>query len=63
MGYPARRGVQEAVPVRPGDALVVFDIDGLPVRLILPERDIDLVALPYRTNLILAEGRDRRVAR
>lgn len=43
----------------PDDASVMFDIDGLPVRLILPERDIDLVALPYRTNRILAVGRDK----
>ena len=26
--------------------------------LVLPERDIDLVALPHRMNRILAEGRD-----
>jgi hypothetical protein len=48
----------EAVPMRPGDALVVFDIDGLPATLTLPERDIDLVALPHRANRILAEGRE-----
>jgi hypothetical protein len=44
--------------MRPGDALVVFDIDGLPATLTLPERDIDLVALPHRANRILAEGRE-----
>ena len=44
--------------MRSGDALVVFDIEGLQVTLILPERDIDLVALPHRANRILAEGRD-----
>jgi len=49
--------------MRPGDALVVFDIEGLPVTLILPERDIDLVALPHRANQILAEGRDKEVMR
>ena len=49
--------------MRPGDALVVFDIEGLLVSLVLPERDIDLVALPHRANQILAEGRDWRVAR
>jgi hypothetical protein len=49
--------------VRPGDALVVFDIEGLLVILVLPKRDIDLVALPHRMNLILAEGRDGKVAR
>jgi hypothetical protein len=49
--------------MRSGDALVVFDIDGLPVTLILPERDIDLVALPHRANRILAEGRDKEAMR
>lgn len=49
----------EAMPMRSGDALVVFDISGLPVTLILPERDIDLVALPHRAKRILAEGRDK----
>jgi len=49
--------------MRPGDALVVFDIEGLPVTLILPERDIDLVALPHRANQILVAGRDKGVPR
>jgi len=27
--------------VTPGDASVTLDIDGLPVQLVLPERDVD----------------------
>ncbi len=41
----------------PGDASVSFDIDGLPVQLVLPERDAGLIAWPYWTNHILQEGR------
>jgi len=44
--------------VTPGDASVSFDIDGLPVQLVLPERDVDLMMWTYRANRILQEGRD-----
>ncbi|HKM24689.1 MAG TPA: hypothetical protein VJY40_03490 [Corynebacterium sp.] len=42
----------------PGDASVTLDIDGLPVQLVLPERDVDLMMWTYRANRILQEGRD-----
>ena len=41
-----------------GDASVSFDIDGLPVVLVLPERDIEAMKWIYRTSCILQEGRD-----
>jgi len=43
--------------VTPGDASVALDIDGLPVQLVLPERDVELMMWPYRANRILQEGR------
>jgi len=43
--------------VTPGDASVTLDIDGLPVQLVLPERDVDLMMWTYRANRILQEGR------
>jgi len=42
----------------PGDASVSFDIDGLPVVLVLPERDVELMMWPYQVRYILQEGRD-----
>ena len=42
----------------PGDASVTLDIGGLPVQLVLPERDVDLMMWTYRANRILQEGRD-----
>ena len=42
----------------PDDASVTLDIDGLPVQLVLPERDVDLMMWTYRANRILQEGRD-----
>jgi len=42
--------------VTPGDASVTLDIDGLPVQLVLPERDVDLMMWTYRANRILQEG-------
>ena len=42
----------------PGDASVSFDIAGLPVVLVLPERDVELMMWTYRANRILQEGRD-----
>ena len=42
----------------PGDASVTLDIDGLPVQLVLPERDVELMMWTYRANRILKEGRD-----
>jgi len=44
--------------VTPGDASVTLDIDGLPVQLMLPERDVELMMWTYRANRILQEGRD-----
>ena len=41
-----------------GDASVAIDIDGLPVQLVLPERDVELMMWTYRANRILQEGRD-----
>ena len=41
----------------PGDASVSFDIDGLLVQLVLPERDVELMMWTYRANRILQEGR------
>ncbi len=41
-----------------GDASVTLDIDGLPVQLVLPERDVELMVWTYRANRILQEGRD-----
>ena len=40
-----------------GDACVALDIDGLPVQLVLPERDVELMMWLYRANRILQEGR------
>ncbi len=40
----------------PGDACVALDIDGLPVVLVLPERDVELMMWPYWVNRILQEG-------
>ena len=42
----------------PGDASITLDIDGLPVQLVLPERDVELMMWTYRANRILQEGRD-----
>ena len=42
-----------------GDASVTLDIDGLPVQLVLPERDVELMMWTYRANRILQEGRRR----
>ena len=42
----------------PGDACVALDIDGLPVVLVLPERDVELMMWPYQVHYILQEGRD-----
>ena len=42
----------------PSDASVAIDIDGLPVVLVLPERDVELMMWLYRANRILQEGRD-----
>ena len=39
-----------------GDASVSFNIDGLPVVLVLPERDVELMRWTYRANRILQEG-------
>ena len=41
----------------PGDASVLFDIDGLPVVLVLPERDVELIMWLYQVHCILQEGR------
>ena len=41
-----------------GDACVALDIGGLPVVLVLPERDVELMMWTYRANRILQEGRD-----
>jgi len=43
--------------VTTGDASVTLDIDGLPVQLVLPERDVELMVWTYRANRILQEGR------
>ena len=40
------------------DASVTLDIGGLPVVLVLPERDVELMMWTYRANRILQEGRD-----
>ena len=42
----------------PGDASVTLVIGGLPVQLVLPERDVELMMWTYRANRILQEGRD-----
>lgn len=39
-----------------GDACATINIDGLPVDLVLPERDVDLMMWPYRVHCILQEG-------
>jgi hypothetical protein len=44
--------------VTPGDASVTLDIGGLPVVLVLPERDVELMMWTYRANRILQGGRD-----
>jgi len=41
-----------------GDACVTIDIDGLPVVLVLPERDVELIMWPYQVRHILQGGRD-----
>jgi len=43
--------------VTPGDASVSYDIDGLPVALVLPERDVELMMWPHQVHYILQEGR------
>jgi len=43
--------------VTPGDASVSFDIDGLPVVLVLPECCIEAMGCVYRISCILQEGR------
>ncbi|MFA5407192.1 MAG: hypothetical protein WC343_00290 [Bacilli bacterium] len=40
------------------DASVRFEIGGLPVQLVLPKRDMDLVALLPQAAKILQGGRD-----
>ena len=40
------------------DASVALDIDGLPVQLVLPERDVELMMWPYQVHHILQGGRD-----
>jgi hypothetical protein len=40
-----------------GDACVTIDIDGLPVVLVLPERDVELMMWTYQVHYILQEGR------
>ncbi len=42
----------------PGDASVTLDIGGLPVVLVLPERDIELMMWTYQVHHILQGGRD-----
>jgi len=44
--------------VTSGDTCVTINIDGLPVTLVLPERDVELMMWTYRANRILQEGRD-----
>ena len=39
-----------------GDTCVTINIDGLPVVLVLPERDVELMMWPYRVHCILQEG-------
>ena len=39
-----------------GDACVALDIGGLPVQLVLPERDVELVMWLYQVHCILQEG-------
>ena len=39
-----------------GDACVALDIDGLPVVLVLPERDVELIMWLYQVHCILQEG-------
>ncbi len=39
-----------------GDASVTLDIGGLPVQLVLPERDVELVMWLYQVHCILQEG-------
>jgi hypothetical protein len=39
--------------VTSGDACVTLDIGGLPVVLVLPERDVELMMWTYRANRIL----------
>jgi hypothetical protein len=46
------------VGVTSGDTCVTINIDGLPVQLVLPERDVELMMWTYRANRILQEGRD-----
>ena len=38
------------------DASVSFDIDGLPVVLVLPERDVEMIMWLYQVHCILQEG-------
>jgi hypothetical protein len=42
--------------VTSGDACVALDIGGLPVQLVLPERDVELVMWLYQVHCILQEG-------
>ena len=39
-----------------GDTSVALDIDGLPVVLVLPERDVELMMWLYQVHCILQEG-------
>ena len=39
------------------DTCVTVNIDGLPVVLVLPERDVELMMWPYQVHCILQEGR------
>ena len=39
-----------------GDAAVALDIGGLPVVLVLPERDVELMMWLYQVHCILQEG-------
>jgi len=42
--------------VTSSDASVSFDIDGLPVVLVLPERDVEMIMWLYQVHRILQEG-------
>jgi len=42
--------------VTSGDACVALDIGGLPVVLVLPERDVELMMWLYQVHCILQEG-------
>jgi hypothetical protein len=42
--------------VTSGDTCVTINIDGLPVQLVLPERDVELIMWLYQVHCILQEG-------